>query len=71
MKLSEGPVPESDRVSEQPWRLVRHLDPMQRIAIIAFMFALAVMLARWVGNGDVQTAKHSEPDKTATVGQAH
>lgn len=44
---------------------------MQRIAIIAFMFALAVMLARWVGDGDVQTAKHSEPDKTATVGQAH
>lgn len=58
-------------MSEQPCRLVRHFDPMQRIAIIALMFALAVMLARWVGDGDVQTAKHSEPDKTATVGQAH
>ena len=44
---------------------------MQRIAIIAFVFALAVMLARWVGDGDVQTAKHSEPDKAATVGLAH
>ncbi|WP_257721964.1 hypothetical protein [Bradyrhizobium sp. CCGE-LA001] len=43
---------------------------MQRIAIIAFMFALAVMLARWVGDGDVQTANRGEPDRTATVGQA-
>ncbi|WP_256465664.1 hypothetical protein [Bradyrhizobium sp. 138] len=43
---------------------------MQRIAIIAFMFALAIMLARWVGDSDVHTASHGEPNKTATVGQA-
>lgn len=42
---------------------------MQRIAIIAFMFALAVMLARWAGDRDVQTADRG-PDRTATVGQA-
>ncbi|WP_156489650.1 hypothetical protein [Bradyrhizobium sp. DOA1] len=50
--------------------IIWHLDPMQRIAIIAFIFAVAVMLARWAGDGYVQTAKRGEPDRTATVGQA-
>jgi hypothetical protein len=43
---------------------------MQRLAIIAFAFALAIMLARWVGDSDVHTANRGEPNKTATVGQA-
>jgi hypothetical protein len=40
---------------------------MQRIAFIALMFALAVMIGRWVG-GDLHSADRNQPDQT--VGQA-
>ncbi|SCB50564.1 NADH-quinone oxidoreductase subunit D [Bradyrhizobium shewense] len=45
------------------------LECMQRLAIIAFLFALAVMFARFAGDDDKHTAHHKQTD--TTVGQAH
>jgi hypothetical protein len=44
------------------------LTRMQRIAFIALMFALAVMIGRWA-DGDLHTADRNHREQT--VGQAH
>jgi hypothetical protein len=42
---------------------------MQRIAILAFMLAAVIMIARWFGDSTVHTAKLSKADRTATIEQ--
>jgi hypothetical protein len=56
------------RLKKPSWVIPR-LNRMQRIALIAFFFALAVMLAKWGDGSDMHTAKGSRSD--ATVGLVH